>query len=495
MSASKPATPAVNSSGEVVARLFHRALAAVFLIAWLSLGRQVLLLVGRRGLLPLADFVAAAGAEHALSFGRFPSVLVWAPTDGMLLGGCVAGVVLSLLALFGVRPRLCAAAQTLWYLGYVTACRGFLGFQWDNLLLECGFLAAFLSVERPAPLARLLMRAVLFKLYFESGLAKWQSPLHDWQDGSAMTFYYETAPLPTALAWYAHHLPRWWHLFESRATLAIELVLPFAIFGPRRARLLSAALFTLFQIINAATANYGFFCYLATALHLFLLEDSDVRALGGLFRRFRLFTPRPPAGEASSASRSAARMHCVAARTGAAAWILLSLSEAWFTFGEPGPAGQPLLPLLQLSQTFRVVNTYHLFAAVTRERVEPEFQVQAHADGPWIPYHLHYKPGPTTRSPPFVAPHQPRADFLLWFYGLGWNRRPPSYVSELLARLCDEPRAMAALFDAPPPDAPVAVRVVFWDYHFSSPADKRSTGAWWTRRQIAEGPSLTCSAP
>src|SRR5256885_8382782 len=44
--------------------------------------------------------------------------------------------------------------------------------------------------------AHLLLRVLLFKLYFESGIAKWQSGLHDWHDGSAMTFYYETAPLP-----------------------------------------------------------------------------------------------------------------------------------------------------------------------------------------------------------------------------------------------------------------------------------------------------------
>ena len=86
---------------------------------------------------------------------------------------------------------------------------------------------------RPAPLVHFLFRLVLFKLYFESGVAKWQSDLGDWQDGSAMTYYYETAPLPTWLAFTAHHLPVWWHHLESRATLALELAVPFLIFGPR----------------------------------------------------------------------------------------------------------------------------------------------------------------------------------------------------------------------------------------------------------------------
>ena len=129
---------------------------------------------------------------------------------------------------------------------------------------SAGFCAIFLPRERARAVVHVLFRLLLFKLYFESGIAKWQSPLHDWQDGSAMTFYYETAPLPTWLAWYAHHLPVWWHHFESRATLALRA-------GRARSRIFAPApraprrpprLLTGFQLINVATANYGFFCYL-----------------------------------------------------------------------------------------------------------------------------------------------------------------------------------------------------------------------------------------
>ena len=143
----------------------------------------------------------------------------------MLVGGTVVGAALALAALCGLWPRLCFALSTALYLSYATVGRDFLSFQWDNLLLECGFLAALPAgaTRSPAPLVHFLFRLVLFKLYFESGIAKWQSNLGDWQDGSAMTYYYETAPLPTWLAFTAHHLPVWWHHLESRATLALEL--------------------------------------------------------------------------------------------------------------------------------------------------------------------------------------------------------------------------------------------------------------------------------
>src|SRR5262249_42193447 len=188
---------------------------------------------------------------------------------------------------------------------YATVGADFLAFQWDNLLVECLLLGALLPVDRPAPFLHFAMRVLLFKLYFESGIAKWQSHLHDWHDGSAMRFYYETAPLPAALGYYAHQLPAAWHTLESWGALLLELGVPFLIWAPLRSlRLLAFAAFTAFQLVTTATANYGFFTYLSLTLHLFLLSDADV-----LWLRVRLApwlpAPRPaqPAAQ-PNASRS-----------------------------------------------------------------------------------------------------------------------------------------------------------------------------------------------
>jgi hypothetical protein len=508
-----------------VARLFHALLAAIFAVAWLSLLAQVELLIGSHGLLPLRDFLAEARREGQLSLARFPTLLALVPgadgpSDAVILAGPIVGLGLALGGLLGVWPRTGAALQTVLYLGYATACRPFLSFQWDNLLLECGLLATFLPTTRPARLAHVLFRVLVFKLYFESGLAKWQSPIHDWTDGTAMTFYYETAPLPTALGWYAHHLPRAWHGFESRAVLAIELVAPFAIFGPRRVRLGAAALFTLFQSLNAATANYGFFCPLAVALDVFLLDDRDLaRAVASLRRcgRSRARWPlrlratpstAPPTAVADDAAappppalppapappdlRRLALARRSLAGAGALAWCLLSLAEAAFTFADLQPETvNRLIPVLELTQTLRMVNAYHLFASVTQQRVEPELQTSV--DGIWTAHSLRFKPGDPRRRPPFVAPHQPRVDFLLWFYGLSYLRPdPPAYVSALVDRLCNEPSAVQSLFVDPLPAAPSAVRIAFFDFRFSSSAERRSTGIWWSRRPLGVTQPIAC---
>ena len=507
--AARPGAPAKRwrrrpwtfGSGPDVARLFGMLLALVSLIAWLSLGVQVRRLIGARGILPLADFIEAARDAGVARVGKLPTIFLWTQSDGALVAGVVVGVALSLAALLGFRRRLCFALIGALYLSYAIAARTFLSFQWDNLLLESCLLAAFLPASRRAPVAHFLFRVLLFKLYFESGLAKWQSPLRDWQDGSAMTYYYETAPLPTALAFYAHHLPAWWHHFESRATLVLELAVPFAIFGPRRARLGAAVALTGFQVVNALTANYGFFCYLAAALHVFLLDDRDLARL----RRFllpRLGAPDEaarPEGGADAPDLAGARAGRAAAVAGAALYVGLSLAEAAFAFGgggEPGFVLTAVAPFVDRAEMLRLVSTYHLFASITRERIEPEFQTLGQGDeadeAAWVAHDLRHKPGAVTRRPDFVAPHQPRLDFQLWFHGLAFRHGQPPYVHMLLERMCEDSDAVRPFFPNTLPAHPRAVRVVYWQYHFATLAEKRATGAWWTRERLAATTPVRC---
>jgi hypothetical protein len=274
---------------------------------------------------------------------------------------------------------------------------------------------------------------------------------------------------------------------------------PFAIFGPRRARLAAAGALTAFQIVNAATANYGFFCYLATALHVFLLDDQDVAWL----RRSPRRRPRP---EPSTAADVRA-FDRAAARVAAAAYLALSFAEAAFVFGgggEPGALLTATAPFVDRAETLRVVNTYHLFASITRERIEPELQTFGDAHGfddldaipvdAWHAQDLLHKPGAPARAPDFVAPHQPRLDFQLWFHGLAYRRGPPAYVHMLLERMCEDAAAVRPFFRDFLPTHPRAVRVVYWRYHFTTPAEKRATGAWWRRERLAALPPVPCAA-
>jgi hypothetical protein len=510
-----------GSSGPATARLFQKLLALVFLDAWISLGVQLHVLVGSRGLLPAAPWLDAARAGGA-GWADLPTVLWLGAGDDALTAGVVLGVALALAALAGVRPRTCFAASTVLYLGYVVVGRTFLSFQWDNLLLECGLLAMLLPADRRAPWVHWLFRLLLFKLYFESGIAKWQSHLGDWQDGSAMTFYYETAPLPAWPGWYAHALPAWWHHLESRVTLVLELAVPFAFFGPRRARLAAAAALTAFQVVNLATANYGFFVHLALALHVFLLDDADVQWAGAKARaawaRLRRALPVAPPAPAPVAAVPApapvpapvpvpapARapvpgpaavpvprwVGTAAAALFASAYLSVSLVEALASFAPSLKLPDRVESLRDVWDPFRLVNTYHLFGSITRDRIEPELQT-LDAAGAWTAHDFRHKPGDPARAPDFVAPHQPRVDFQLWFYGLSFRGGMPAWVRALLDRACSAPEVIDGLFVAPLPPHPAAVRLAFWRYTFTTPDERRTTAAWWKRTLAATLPPSRC---
>jgi hypothetical protein len=171
-------------------------------------------------------------------------------------------------------------------------------------------------------------------------------------------------------------------------------------------------------------------------------------------------------------------------------YVGVSLQGALGAF-VPDPPPLPLAAsLAEALEPFRLVNTYHLFGHITRERIEPTFETFGGTT--WTPLAFHYKPGPVERPPPFVAPHQPRVDFLLWFYGLSAERGVPAYVRTLLDRLCHDPSAVTGLFVTPPPPAPHAVRVSFYRYHFTTAEERSHSGAWWSRSEVYEPRTLPC---
>src|SRR5690349_7155505 len=64
-------------SGPAVARTFHRLLALIFLDAWISLARQLDVLIGSRGLISIAAVVESIhrDSEPPIPFWRFPTLL------------------------------------------------------------------------------------------------------------------------------------------------------------------------------------------------------------------------------------------------------------------------------------------------------------------------------------------------------------------------------------------------------------------------------------
>jgi hypothetical protein len=130
-------------------------------------------------------------------------------------------------------------------------------------------------------------------------------------------------------------------------------------------------------------------------------------------------------------------------------------------------------------EPFRLVNSYGLFSVMTIER--PEIIVEGSDDAnTWRAYEFKWKPGEVKRSPRFVAPHQPRLDWQMWFAALGYYQNHPWVHSFLIRLLEGSPQVLSLLKDNPFPERPPRyVRCVLYDYRFTNRKERGATKAYW----------------
>jgi hypothetical protein len=316
----------------------------------------------------------------------------------------------------------------------------------------------------------------------------------------------------------------------------IELFVPFLIFAPRRPRQLACLLLVVFQSLIFLTGNYCFFNLLTIALCLLLLDDEALKAvmpvrlrnwlaLGSPLSRMPCSPPvnlpeperaplpalSPPRGErvaegrergGSWEGRAPSRSHASPengarkdARHPIRKWpvqvtvplacvaIAASLLQFAGLFRVPIAWPRPVLAVYAWLEPFRSFNSYGLFAVMTTSRAE--IIIEGSDDTfTWRAYEFKYKPGDVMRRPGFVAPHQPRLDWQMWFAALGSYRQNPWLVSFCERLLEGSPQVLALLEHNPFPRAPPHyIRAVVYDYRFTDLATRRKTGAWWQRQE------------
>jgi hypothetical protein len=158
-----------------------------------------------------------------------------------------------------------------------------------------------------------------------------------------------------------------------------------------------------------------------------------------------------------------------------------SLLQFSFMFRVPLPWPKPIVTAYEWLSPFRTFSSYGLFAVMTTSRTE--IIIEGSNDGvTWSEYEFKYKPGDVKRRPKFVAPHQPRLDWQMWFAALGNYRQNPWLVNFCVRLLQGSPEVLGLLERNPFPNAPPRyIRAVVYDYHFSDLDTRRKTGAWWRR--------------
>ena len=460
--------------------LFVRLLGLCYLAAFVSFWVQADGLVGSNGILPIARYLGwIRGQTGSERYWLLPTLSWISASDHALHVLCGAGVLASVLLVLGWLPAAASVAAWLLYLSVAIDGQVFLQFQWDYLLLEAGFLAIWLvpplkrrfgaGFDSPR-IARWLLRWLLFRLMFSSGWVKLASGDATWRHLTALRYHYETQPLPPWTAWFMHQLPPWFQTVSTLFLFFVELAVPFLFFAPRRLRTFAFRMTVLLQVVIAATGNYAFFNALTITLAVLLLDDQTL----------------PPAWARAAAASAPPARGWPRTLLAAVAVVVIGASSVEFaaSLDRALRLPEPVVAAMRNLGAIRSFNGYGLFMVMTTER--PEIVVEGSRDAEtWQPYEFRYKPGDPQKRPGFVAPHQPRLDWQMWFAALGGFEQN-LWVRSFLGRLLEGSPAVTGLLakNPFPGDPPRYVRAVLYDYRFTDEAERRRTGAWWRRHEL-----------
>jgi hypothetical protein len=448
--------------------LFERALAAIYLVAFLAAAVQFVPLLGEHGLEPVGRWA------QQVPFRASPSLFYLFPRDAAFRACAWLGVALAALALSAIPQRMgfwvsASVWAALWvlYLSFVNVGQTFYGFGWETLLCEVGFFTIFAGASRMAPNGWLIWiwRWTLFRLMFGAGLIKLRGD-SCWRDLTCLNYYFETQPMPNALSWYFHWLPHSVHTAGVVINHVVEVIVPFAYFAPQPFASIAGIITILFQLVLIVSGNLSWLNWLTLVLCVPLVSD-----------RWLTWLPVHPPAMVSTSPTYQMALYLVAA-----AVALLSI----------GPVMNMLSSRQMMNASFdplHLVNTYGAFGSITRERFEIVLQGTDEASvtdrTAWRDYEFKGKPGDPARRPPQVAPYHLRLDWLMWFEAMTPSPQSDWFFGLLAKLLQGDAGTLSLLRTNPFPGTPPRyVRALYYRYRFTTPDEHHASGDWWNRQLV-----------
>ena len=459
---------------QIITWLFLRLLGLTYFVAFISFAVQASALIGADGVLPVEYYLNAVKEQLGNdAYLQLPTLFWFSPVDGFIKFVCIAGMVLSLSLITGFLVRTSLVVLYILYLSLVNGGQVFMSFQWDFLLLECGFLAIFLPWG--STIIVWLYRWLVFRFMFLGGVVKLVSGDKSWDNLTALSYHFETQPLATPLSWYVHHLPETVLMTGTGMTLITELLVPFLIFTPRRFRHIAAWCFIVFEICILLTGNYNFFNLLTIFICLFLFDDAAAKRLMpyrilATISNYKYLT-------AGMVASSFALLMAITSIYMGGTQITRVVDRDW---------GIQYSAVYRFLAPFGIVNAYGPFAVMTK--VRNEIVIEGSADQiAWQEYQFKYKPGNLDKCPGWVAPHQPRIDWQMWFAALN-KPEHERWLFNLLIRLLQNSEPVTAIFkhNPFPDDPPASVRARFYEYTFTSVEERKETGQCWNRSLLGD---------
>ncbi|GAA1916469.1 lipase maturation factor family protein [Microbacterium aoyamense] len=455
---------------EFARQVLQRGIAALYVVAFVSTLNQFRPLLGERGLLPAPDLLEWARPRKRL---LNPTIFRWIRyTDRRLVALCVLGIGIAATLVAGLPqlgppwvPMLCFLALWVGYMSITSIGQTFYGFGWEMLLLEAGFLAAFLGSndQPPATAVIVLFWWIVFRLEFGAGLIKIRGG-REWRDLTALTYHHETQPMPGPLSRQAHLLPRWFHQGEVLGNHFAQLVVPWFLFAPVLGLWVDAAWPALIGTVAAS---------IVIATQMWLVVTGNFAWLNWATIVLAFSAVSWPSGAGSDVP---------------VYWLVITALVAVGYAVISWPAARNLAARRQLMNAsfnrWQLANAYGAFGTVTKERIEYVVEGTQDEDpdaADWREYAFKGKPGDVRRIPRWFAPYHLRLDWLMWFLPLG--RSLEEWFTAFLVRLLQADASTLRLLARDPFDGerPRFVRVVSYRYRFSTRAEFRISRARWVR--------------
>lgn len=451
------------SQSSIVIHYLPQLIGLIYFFVFWPLLFQMKGLFGKRGILPMAEYLESIySAYRAKSYYYIPSLFWFDASDAALMAAPALGTVLSALTFFGFFPLVWLPILFLLHLSITTAGQEFLSFGWESFFLEISFYS-FLLFITPSPSIGMwvCLNLLLFRFHFEAGVSKLMTRDKNWRNLTAIDHHYLSQPIPNALAWYAKKLPMGFQKFTCFMMFLIELPWTFFVFGNEEMRLLAFLGFFGLQFFIWLTGNFSYLNHMTVIFCLILLSDTWLRPLTGAVP---LPEPNPMWLE-----------------------ILFGAFGGLFVLGQLirvishfYPLKAPLQFLKKLNP-FRLVNRYGIFAVMTTGR--QEVTILGSEDGEeWKEYLFKWKPSEPERRPRRVSPYQPRLDWQIWFLPFTVFVAEP-WIKKFLFRLLEgSPGVLKLLRHNPfPKSPPKYIRAQLYDYDYTTFEERQKTGNWWKR--------------
>ena len=449
--------------------LFLKLLALNYLCAFVSLLIQIKGLYGSKGIVPLNDLFTRVKQVYSKKSFRVIPTLFWInASDRFIFAVAWVGIIASVFCVLGIFPAPLLVVMWICYFSFYTAGAPFLNYQWDVLLLEVGSVGVLLAIQSPPPILIIyVLWFLLFRFMFSSGYMKLAWGSKEWRDLTAMEYHYETQPLPTKLAYYAHQQPGWFAKASVLGVYCFELIVPLFIFSPEAIQGIVCILLIAFQLFIIATGNYAFFNTLSITLCIPLLPNRFLTSFESLAQFSPLF------GENAAVSLTLSIIAMV--------FLFANLLEFTALFA----TSRIIQKILSPFHSFCCASPYGLFVRMTTYR--DEIIIEGSNDmQTWKAYEFKWKPGDPYRAPGFVAPHQPRLDWQMWFASLTNYRQVPWFDNFLFCLLLGSKDVLGLLKENPFPNPPKYIRANLYRYHFTDRKTKQKTNCWWNRTYIRQ---------